>query len=83
MKSIQPTTKGESPFDTVKNKSKLFTLPESDPLLEREKFAISLRKEKKKIILDLKRKKTYDQMAKRNCAMPWNILHSRNTMNNA
>ena len=47
--------------------SKLFQLPENDPLQEREKFAISLRKEKKKVILDERRKKTYGQMSKQKC----------------
>ena len=46
-------------------------MPESDPLLQREKFAVSLRKEKKKQILDMRRKKTYDMMSKQKCAIQW------------
>ena len=44
------------------SKSKLYHLEKDgdNPLATREKFAISLRKEKKQKILDIKRKKTYE-----------------------
>ena len=46
------------------SKSKLFQLPQSkdgdNPLVTREKFAVSLRKEKKQKILEIRRKKTYE-----------------------
>ena len=78
--NIEPNSKGFQSQELAQ--SKLFQLPESDPLQEREKFAISLRKEKKKVILDERRKKTYGQMSKQKCAIGWTTLQQANPVSN-
>ena len=57
--TVVPKSESDPTFEYEKSQSKLFQNQVADPLINREKFAVSLRKEKKKIILDMMRKKTY------------------------